>query len=448
MEDLCKRFPHLSENILSQVNDQSLNNCKEISSELLQCLERGRFFWIRMIKKYQKDLKDFPKFWKLVVDKTPAEIVKQVAIAVSRFFQLPHLYSDLSELDLKGKRCRWSLFAICANYGDMALLHYVIDQIKLKNIRKTERVNALFLAAFQGHLEVYKLLMGKLRDKNPGNSSILNNTGITPLHYAAQNGHLIVCDLIIANTPDKNPLTKYVNGRYQSGHIYGSTPLHFAAQNGKLEVCKLLINNIIEKNPADHSGQTPFHLAAEYGHTAICKLMFEHLSDRNPAIKERGKTALHFAAEKGHVEVCKLIMEDLADNYPEAIRDSKFFEILNPEDSRNKRNTPFHLAVMNGRFEVCRFFLETIGNTDVKRLYVPNKGTAHEWKEEDAVRFVRQSLLSFYSPLGMAEEFGHPEIYKLLKDYASNWQIYLRPTKIIFKTCPHDTHCACPSKQR
>ena len=98
MEDLCKRFPHLSENILKQVNDQSLNNCKEISSELLQCLERGRFFWIRMIKKYQKDLKDFPKFWKPVVDKTPIEIVKQVAIAVSRFFQLPHLYSDLSEL--------------------------------------------------------------------------------------------------------------------------------------------------------------------------------------------------------------------------------------------------------------------------------------------------------------------------------------------------------------
>jgi ankyrin repeat protein len=328
----------------------------------------------------------------------------------------------------------------------MALLHYVIDQIKLKNIRKTERVNALFLAAFQGHLEVYTLLMGKLRDKNPGNSSILNNTGITPLHYAAQNGHFSVCELIIANTPDKNPVTRYVNGRYQSGHIYGSTPLHFAAQNGNWEVCKLLIDNIVEKNPADHSGQTPFHLAAEYGHTAICKHMFGHLSDRNPAIKERGKTALHCAAEKGHVEVFKLIMDDLVDNNinnPEITRNSSFFkDLLCPEDSRNNSYTPFHLAVMNGRFEVCQFFLETIGNRLIKGIYVPYEGTAHAWKREDAVRFVRESLLRGRSPYDMAEEHGHHEICKLLNYYGSNWQIFHLSTKIIYAA-----GCG-PSKQR
>lgn len=447
MEDLCKRFPHLSENILNQVNDQSLNNCKEISSELLQCLERGRFFWIRMIKKYQKDLKDFPKFWKPVVDKTPIEIVKQVAIAVSRFFQLPHLYSDLSELDLRGRRCRWSVFAICANYGDMALLHYVIDQIKLKNIRKTERVNALFLAAFQGHLEVYKLVMKNLKDKNPGNTSILNNTGITPLHYAAQNGHFSVCELITANTADKNPVTRYVNNRYQYGHNYGSTPLHFAAQNGHLEICKLLINNIVEKNPADHKeGYTPYHLAAEYGHTSICKYMWEHLPDKNPAIKERGKTALHCAAEKGHVEVCKLIMDDLVDNNinnPERTRNGSFFKhLLCPEDSHDKYRTPFHLAVMNGRYEVCQLFLETIGNRLIEGIYVPYEGTDHAWKREDAVRFVRESLLRGRSPYDMAEENGHHEICKLLNHYGSNWQIFHLSTKIIYAA-----GCG-PSKQR
>ena len=447
MEDLCKRFPHLSENILNQVNDQSLNNCKEISSELLQCLERSRFFWIRMIKKYQKDLKDFPKFWKPVVDKTPIEIVKQVAIAVSRFFQLPHLYSDLSELDLRGRRCRWSVFAICANYGDMALLHYVIDQIKLKNIRKTERVNALFLAAFQGHLEVYKLVMKNLKDKNPGNTSILNNTGITPLHYAAQNGHFSVCELITANTADKNPVTRYVNNRYQYGHNYGSTPLHFAAQNGHLEICKLLINNIVEKNPADHKeGYTPYHLAAEYGHTSICKYMWEHLPDKNPAIKERGKTALHCAAEKGHVEVCKLIMDDLVDNNinnPERTRNGSFFKhLLCPEDSHDKYRTPFHLAVMNGRYEVCQLFLETIGNRLIEGIYVPYEGTDHAWKREDAVRFVRESLLRGRSPYDMAEENGHHEICKLLNHYGSNWQIFHLSTKIIYAA-----GCG-PSKQR
>ena len=94
METICKRFPHLAERIFDQVDDQSLDNCKEISVEVQEYLDNERFFWIRIIKKYQEKLKDFPKLWKPVIVKTPTEIVKQIAIAVSRFFQVRHLYSD------------------------------------------------------------------------------------------------------------------------------------------------------------------------------------------------------------------------------------------------------------------------------------------------------------------------------------------------------------------
>ena len=100
METFCKRFPHLAERIfdqvdqVDQVDDQSLDNCKEISVEVQEYLDNERFFWVRIIKKYQEKLKDFPKLWKPVIVKTPTEIVKQIAIAVSRFFQVRHLYSD------------------------------------------------------------------------------------------------------------------------------------------------------------------------------------------------------------------------------------------------------------------------------------------------------------------------------------------------------------------
>ena len=57
METICKRFPHLAERIFDQVDDQSLNNCKEISEEVLEYLENERFFWIRIIKKYIGKLK-------------------------------------------------------------------------------------------------------------------------------------------------------------------------------------------------------------------------------------------------------------------------------------------------------------------------------------------------------------------------------------------------------
>ena len=122
--------------------------------------------------------------------------MKEIGIAVSQFFQVRHLYS--------GKEGgQWSLITISANHGDLDLLQFIVNKIKLK---KAERRIALFLAAWQGHLEVYEILMGRLRDKNPGILSQVNKERCrTPLHYAANNGHFGVCKLIIENTSDKNP---------------------------------------------------------------------------------------------------------------------------------------------------------------------------------------------------------------------------------------------------
>ena len=127
MENFCKKFPHLAKSVFDQVDEQSLNLCKEISGDVLEYLDSERFFWIRMIKKYQRRLKDFPKLWKLVIDKTPLEKVKQIAIAVSRFFQCYHLYSNTQyEQKQGGKKIQWPLIAISANHGDLQGMTYCI----------------------------------------------------------------------------------------------------------------------------------------------------------------------------------------------------------------------------------------------------------------------------------------------------------------------------------
>ena len=333
-------------------------------------MDNERFFWIRIIKKYQGRLKDFPKFWKLVIDKTPIETVKQIAIAVSQFVQRPHLYSfykgsrdyiylnEVSNIDDNGDpvdqvyaMCRtWSLVAISANHGDLALLQYIVNKIKLKNVRKTERINALNLAAFKGHLEIYKFLSRKLRDKNPGNKSQVNVWGRTPLHWAADQGHFGVCKFIIENTSNKNPAS-IMSGR--------NTPLHWAAENGHLEVCKLIMDNVTDKNPANRytltapkgenwvekvEEETPFHLAAKKGQLAVCQFMLQNLSDKNPAAQTSRVTPLHYAAEYGHVEVCKLIMENVVDK--------------NPSDSLHYPSTPLSRAVTHEKSEVCQLFHE------------------------------------------------------------------------------------------
>ena len=260
MENLCQRFPHLAGRIFDQVDDQSLNECKEISREVLESLNNERIFWIRIMKKQgHYKLKDFPKFWKLVIYKTPVENVKQIAIAVSQFFQRRHVFSHSAGAFWT----QWSLFEVSANHGDLALLQFIVDRIKLKNVRQTERINALFLAAFKGHLEIYDFISRRLREKNPGKTSSLNREGRTPLHWAALKGQFGVCKLIIENTSNKNPAESGcpTSKTKEDGH----TPLHLAANNGHLEVCKLIMDNLTDKNPGNRAnGETPLHFAA-YG---------------------------------------------------------------------------------------------------------------------------------------------------------------------------------------
>ena len=348
MENLCKRFPHLAESIFDQVDDKSLNKSKEISGEVLEFLDNGKFFWIRIIKKYQRRLNDFPKLWKQVFDKTPVEKVKQIAIAISQFFQHDHLYS----YHLVIRRCwrpeQWSLIVISAHHDDLALIQFIVRKIKLKNIKHTERTNALFLTAYKGHTEIYDFLTSKFRDKNPGKTSLLNREGSTPLHWAANNGHFELCKLIIEGTANKNPGTIKDIPLYRRNPLIrpidsaeGSTPLHFAAQNGHLEVCKLIMDNITDKNPANVEGEMPFHFAAKKGQLAVCQFMLENLSDKNPRAR-RGITPLHYAAQYGHVELCKLIMENLVDKNPSCSFDS----------------TPLSLATAYKKSEVCQLFHE------------------------------------------------------------------------------------------
>ena len=136
------------------------------------------------------------------------------------------------------------------------LLQFIVNKIKVKNIRQSERINALFLAASEGHSDIYDFLTRRVRDKNPGKPSQLNRHGRTPLHWAASNGYFEVCKLIIDGTSNKNPAEIEYDG---------NTPLHFAATYGHLEVCQLIMDNVTDNNPANrYDGETPFHFVAKH----------------------------------------------------------------------------------------------------------------------------------------------------------------------------------------
>ena len=54
MEDLYKRFPVVAEKILSNLTNKSLADFKTSSKESDTFLDKERFYWITMIRKYSK----------------------------------------------------------------------------------------------------------------------------------------------------------------------------------------------------------------------------------------------------------------------------------------------------------------------------------------------------------------------------------------------------------
>ena len=64
--------------------------------------------------------------------------------------------------------------------------------------------------------------MAKVTDKNPG------TYGRTPLHFAASMGRLEMCKLILENVNDKNPVDNN-----------GKTPKDIAKEYNELEIVKL-----------------------------------------------------------------------------------------------------------------------------------------------------------------------------------------------------------------
>ena len=83
LDMICKRFPHVSQRILKNLDDQSLIRSKEATRLIAKFLENEKFYWIRIIKKHDKNFEGFQESWKEVLGNSPVDIVKQLATATN-----------------------------------------------------------------------------------------------------------------------------------------------------------------------------------------------------------------------------------------------------------------------------------------------------------------------------------------------------------------------------
>ena len=85
MEELCQWFPLVAQKILNNADDLALISFKEAGRNNAEFLGKERFYWTRIIKRYNWLIGDLQEVWTKVVGKTSVEIIKELAFAVHQF---------------------------------------------------------------------------------------------------------------------------------------------------------------------------------------------------------------------------------------------------------------------------------------------------------------------------------------------------------------------------
>ena len=306
MEVFCNRFPLVATNLLSLLDNTSLLNCKESNRELNNFIKNEKLVWLRIIRLYKGNIIGFEDSWKKTIEKNSVDNIKQLALATQIFFK-------------HERRClnQWHPLFITAAEGSIELCKHVIEKTGEHNPSIVKNIplllvggyatatgyTTLHFAAEHGYLDVAKLIINRVVDKNP-----IDSQENTPLHFAARQDDTAVYKLFLNNTENKMP-----------ENIMGWTPCHYAAVKGKLKVFELMFEDLVDKNPpttkGQHLGVTPLHLAAQEGHVSICRLILKYAIEKNPQ-KEDGVTPLHSAAYYGRLEACKVLIEVAHDKEP------------------------------------------------------------------------------------------------------------------------------------
>ena len=388
MEEVCQRFPLIAQKILNNVDNETLLNFKEAGRNNAAFLEKERFYWIRIIQRYNCLLGELQYVWKKVVSKTPVGIIKELAVAVHQFPLTLSRKLNKNEIQCACKKfvrdsqhdCnetivspldftqrfekQWHPLFIGATSGSTNLCNHIIQ--KAGDVQDPKLLNPefglakitpiVFAADLMGDVNVFEFLHEKAEDKNP---ILLTNTNQTLLHSLAEKGDVQMCESMVTKVKDLSPRD-----------IHGYTPYHIAALNGHVEMCHLLMNYLTTHDPKANCGQTPLHLAASYGRLEVCRLLMETAKacmDRNQ-MDDILRIPLHMAVFNGHVEVVGLFMSNFVDNEEQKVPlldfNSDYLLLVNnkiPVEFRQERKlypTPLLNAIQGGSLNVVELLIE------------------------------------------------------------------------------------------
>ena len=118
MEDVIQRFPNISRQIFENLDNESLVLCREVCKAWKNCIDREKFYWIRIIIKYLQYSEE--KSLRILFRNNNLDIVKNLAKKT-----IEHCHSEYCSKDI-------TLLHIIVSNGDAGNLK-IVEKILNEN---------------------------------------------------------------------------------------------------------------------------------------------------------------------------------------------------------------------------------------------------------------------------------------------------------------------------
>ncbi|XP_071093035.1 serine/threonine-protein phosphatase 6 regulatory ankyrin repeat subunit C-like [Haliotis cracherodii] len=199
----------------------------------------------------------------------------------------------------KKGRYRWIPVMWAAHQGQREVFDLLVS--KGGDVSQVDDVgdNILHVACYGGHVEMVEHLLSKdIVDVNTR-----GRYGWTPVMRAAFQGHTEVFDLLVSKGGDISRVD-----------AAGENILHVASSGGHVEMVKhVLSKDVVDINGRGRRGRTAVMIAGYMGHEKVFDLLVNKGADLC-LVGDNGDTILHWASVSGNMEIVKQVLsQDIID---------------------------------------------------------------------------------------------------------------------------------------